>query len=231
MKTSGNPKILELTKSYRERSYSLSCLSAIKFEGKRLCVWCAKGELWHGSQKYCSDACSFSAMAWAYPQKEESLSILLIKQDFKCAICAFDYTVAIEEWKKIEKKPYGLVEILKGDYKIKFSFTLAKRLKQHFHRHDPKHRLEVDHIHPIYRGGSPLDRKNLQILCFSCHKAKSKTDNSGKRKKSLARKSKTKQALLEEVEILSEENDALKGVNQILAEHLEFLQGDKPWEE
>lgn len=35
---------------------------------------------------------------------------------------------------------------------------------------------EVDHIHPISRGGSMTDPDNLQTLCKSCHSRKTATE-------------------------------------------------------
>src|SRR5271165_4864104 len=90
-KKSGNPKVEELTKSHKERTYHLTSLSVIKIEGKRFCVWCGVKQLSHGNQKYCSDICRDSALAWAQPQKEANLAILLIRQDYKCNLCQFDY--------------------------------------------------------------------------------------------------------------------------------------------
>ena len=40
----------------------------------------------------------------------------------------------------------------------------------------------VDHIVPITMGGSPVDIKNLQSLCNSCHNSKSGIEASEKRK-------------------------------------------------
>lgn len=37
-------------------------------------------------------------------------------------------------------------------------------------------RLEVDHIIPIYKGGSKYDFANLQVLCRDCHFAKSSAE-------------------------------------------------------
>ena len=34
-------------------------------------------------------------------------------------------------------------------------------------------RMEVDHIRPLHRGGPWYDLRNLQSLCYDCHKAKS----------------------------------------------------------
>jgi len=39
----------------------------------------------------------------------------------------------------------------------------------------------VDHIKPITMGGSPVDSKNLQSLCNSCHAKKSGREASEKR--------------------------------------------------
>lgn len=55
-----------------------------------------------------------------------------------------------------------------------------KRLKS---RVPPDKNPEVDHIAPIYKGGQPLDRANLQAICYTCHKGKTGKDLSGPRKK------------------------------------------------
>ena len=39
----------------------------------------------------------------------------------------------------------------------------------------------VDHVKPIIMGGSPVDVKNLQTLCNSCHAIKSGRESSEKR--------------------------------------------------
>ena len=39
----------------------------------------------------------------------------------------------------------------------------------------------VDHIKPITMGGSPVDQKNLQSLCTSCHNSKSGKESAEKR--------------------------------------------------
>lgn len=160
-KPSRNPKVAELTKSHRERSINLDLLKAIVVElpnhkTERRCAWCAEIKLNHGNQKYCSPNCSQSAMAWAYPQKEEALFLLLKRQDNKCNICGYQYSVSGDGY-----------------------YSMMKRLK----RNAPSERKpEVDHIVPISRGGASLGLENHQAICYSCHKAKTKIDNSGKRK-------------------------------------------------
>ena len=39
-----------------------------------------------------------------------------------------------------------------------------------------KERLEVDHIEPVAITGIVFDEKNVQVLCYSCHKKKTKKD-------------------------------------------------------
>lgn len=179
---SGNPKVIELTKTIRTRSYNLSCLQPIKTErfnekGKsiKLCAWCCLTELKHGNQKYCTSLCSNSAMAWAYPQKEDGLRFLLIRQDWKCLDCGYDYRPIMESLAQKDRTITGEsmpIETL--------SWFYFKRLK----RKCPKeHRPEVDHLIPVSKGGETLGLENHQILCFFCHKKKSKIDNSGPRKK------------------------------------------------
>lgn len=180
-KPSGNPKVEELTKSVRTRTCNLSYLKAIKLpelndkgNPRRLCAWCAVVEIFSRSQKYCSTECSNCAMAWAYPQKEDALRFLLLRQDWKCAVCQHDYKPTIEA---ITAKDRRMVPAMTLD---NIPWYYLKRLKEHV----PKQvRPEIDHIIPISRGGASLGIDNHQAICYGCHKAKSKIDNSGPRRK------------------------------------------------
>lgn len=110
-KKSPNTTVEELTKSHKDRSVDLWQLKAVKLEdGSRLCVWCQEIKLGtNHNQKYCSDNCSKQATAWAYPQKEEGLGFLLLRQDYCCNVCKFDYKPIIEE--KVIGKYYGTKRI------------------------------------------------------------------------------------------------------------------------
>lgn len=170
MKTPKNPQITELTKSHKERSIQLTKLKAVKKpDNSRWCAWCSDVKLSHGNQKYCGPDCSNSAMAWAYPQSEYGLYELLLRQGWKCAICAYDYLPTLGpilvryNWKLEDGFNWGVMKVLK----MKAS--------------DP-HRPEVDHIVPIYKGGQSIGLDNHQCICYTCHKVKTKTDLSGKRK-------------------------------------------------
>ena len=180
-KPSGNPIVEELTKSIRTRTYNLTCLKAIKLpelnskgKNKRLCAWCAVAEIHGGNRKYCTTHCSQSAMAWAYPQKEDSLRFLLIRQDWKCFVCQYDYRPVLEAISARDRHMVPGVDI------AILPWYYFKRLKLTV----PGDRLpEVDHVVPIYKGGNALGIENHQVLCFTCHKTKTKIDLSGKRTK------------------------------------------------
>lgn len=180
-KPSGNPKVAELTKSIKDRSYQLSLLKVIKLEElnakgkpKRLCAWCAEREV-RGNQKYCDMLCMNSAAAWAYPQKEDGLRYLLIRQDWKCLGCSYDYLPIFKEILLNDR--HYTPNIFNPDTVAWYYF---KRLK----RKVPKERKpEVDHIIPIYKGGESLGIDNHQLLCYTCHKTKTAGDLSGKRER------------------------------------------------
>lgn len=176
-KKSSNPIIEELTKSHRERRVNLSSLSVIKLDGLRKCVWCAEKTLRHGNQKYCSKECSNSAMAWANPQKEEGLFFLLVKQDFKCNVCQHDWAPLVQQIKNGLNRHMGIADV---PFRDEYDWGLMKRLKSKCPQETSP---EVDHILAISKGGTALGLDNHQAICYSCHKAKTKIDNSGPRKK------------------------------------------------
>lgn len=175
-KKSANPQVEELTKSHRERSYNLTNLKVVTVEGLRRCAWCTEGKLNHGNQKYCTTECSRSAMAWAYPQKEENLAALLIKQDYKCNECKFDYVPYMDQIAQADGRAHSTAI---NDWRTEYIWYYYKRLK---HNVPKEHRPEVDHIVPIYKGGASLGIDNHQCICYSCHKTKTGKDLSGKRK-------------------------------------------------
>lgn len=189
-KPSNNPKVLELTKSCKERRTNLDGIRPIKLEelnekGKprRLCAWCVSKEIFGGNAKYCSRDCSNSAMAWANPQKEDALRFLLIIQDWKCAHCQYDYRPQMQLIldKERSRRPYAL-DIKNETPLDKISWFYFKRLKNQV----PENKKpEVDHIIPISKGGESLGIANHQVLCYDCHKTKTKVDNSGPRKKKI----------------------------------------------
>jgi hypothetical protein len=171
-KKSKNPQVEELTKTYTERVFPISDLDfIIRDDGTKGCIWCGDPlKSKHHSARYCKDKmCPTYAFAWGQPQKEAGLFFLLVKQDFRCAICNHDY------------KPFIARSINKAlDYKNDYNFYMIKELKQKI---DKKLLPEVDHIVPISKGGTSLGLDNHQVICYTCHKAKTKNDNAGPRVK------------------------------------------------
>ncbi len=179
-KPTKNPKIEEVTKSFKDRALQLSCYP-VKPEpdGRRLCLWCGEVEL-IGSKlkKYCSPECSEAIFTWAQPQKENGLHALLVRQDWKCNICAFDYKPMIE---KVHLRWYGATRRLPVPGR-----ESSERYMKLFKAACPADKKpEVDHIVPIYKGGESLGLANHQAICYSCHKTKTKVDLSGKRSKNV----------------------------------------------
>jgi hypothetical protein len=176
---STNPQIIALTTSHKGRRINLSDLSPAVVDGCKACVWCLK--LLKGRQlKWCSTECTSMANSWANPQKEGGLHILLVRQDFKCATCTFDYMPFVLDTLKYLNKNHCTVS--PDSIRDKISERLAKILK---YKVPTEKGLEVDHILPISKGGQGIGFENHQILCRSCHLSKSKVDNSGPRKKKI----------------------------------------------
>lgn len=174
-----NTQAIELTKSYTDRQFAISGLKHVTREdGSKGCVWCGDPlKTKHHAQRYCKDKrCAPSAHVWGYPQSTEGLNILLIKQNFCCNSCGYDYKPFLET--VIIGKFYGTGSAW-GKYLTESNYYVTKRLKE---RIDPSRKPEVDHIVPIYKGGQALGLDNHQAICYLCHKAKTKTDLSGKRK-------------------------------------------------
>jgi hypothetical protein len=137
----------------------------------RHCAWCYEGLLHSRNQKYCCEDCSTQANAWGYPQSDFGAGLLLMKQGFKCAGCQYDWGPLCEEISK--DLYYG-----EDTFRTKFSWPLVSRLK---YKVKPEHKPEVDHIVPISKGGEAIGLNNHQVLCYTCHKKKTKVDNSGPR--------------------------------------------------
>jgi 5-methylcytosine-specific restriction endonuclease McrA len=107
-------------------------------------------------------------MAWAYPQKENALKFLLIRQEWKCASCAHDYSPTLTQ---IMQKMNIRGEVVKTFADL--PWYCFKWLKS---REVRARRPEVDHIIPIYKGGQSLGLDNHQAICYTCHKEKTSKD-------------------------------------------------------
>lgn len=170
-KKTTNPKITQLTKSTTKRSVCLDQLKPVKTEAGRFCAWCVEGQIHRGNAKYCNQVCRDSAWAWAYPQSEHGLGMLLHRQDHKCNLCGFDYNPFLETECREMHGGYSYNRLI--DYKTEFIWYLYSRLKR---RVPPERKPEVDHVIPIFKGGESLGLDNHQAICYSCHKSKTAKD-------------------------------------------------------
>lgn len=190
-KKHNNPTVEELTETCRKRSIRLTDLTGPEnpavpaeeiraaYRDKTLrngrdCFWCLTA-LTGRKIKWCSQECSNAAFAWANPQSEEGLAQLLARQLYRCNGCQYD-------WNPLADSLLGRFGIPKAlDRLTQSNPKFVKMVKNRSAINGRK--PEVDHIIPIAKGGSSLSLTNLQALCYTCHKAKSKLDNSGPRKK------------------------------------------------
>lgn len=160
-----NPKVSELKKGDGRRHINASSFKKIIKDGLNYCAWCGENRV-SGKRKYCNNHCRDNCYTFIYPQSELGLEYHLEEQDFKCADCQFDYMPFVEKTGNIN----GIRKYKKNDIPNE---RLFKRLKTMVFKIN---RPEVDHVIPIALGGDPVGFDNHQILCYSCHKKKTKND-------------------------------------------------------
>lgn len=159
-----NPEIIEIISLCKERRYNLSDFKAKKVNGIKYCAWCYKNKLRKGRRKWCSDKCADSAFITMNPQILQSAHEILLRQDYKCNKCQFDYKTLLKQ------------ESLENLNLYTTLFTIKCKVA----RLNKNNELlpEVDHIKPIALGGQALGLDNHQVLCRQCHKTKTKQDMS-----------------------------------------------------
>ena len=170
---SPNPDVKRFRETHRKRTISLTKIGPIYKDGKRLCAWCCTKEV---RFKYCSKSCENQLTAFARPQSVQGLNALLVRQNWKCYGCQFDYMPYVQEAvKKIAPRNHATYDVNDG-----FHWNVVKKFK----RLVPKDRRpEVDHLIPISKLGEAIGLKNHFCLCNTCHRIKTKIDNSGPRNK------------------------------------------------
>ena len=177
---SGNPLVHEITKLSKLRTVTLSGLKVPERNGKRYCFWCNETELvGRKDKKYCSPKCKNATWEWSAPQKDACARHFLVRQDYKCKGCAYD-------WKPLAQDLNGKYWTSYVELSEECSTRLYRLLKN---RAPEERRLEVDHVLAISLGGASVDPENLQILCRTCHKSKTKSDaqERARRRKELTR--------------------------------------------
>jgi 5-methylcytosine-specific restriction endonuclease McrA len=67
-----------------------------------------------------------------------------------------------------------------------WEFRTADNIRNYHRLKKDNKEPEIDHIIPIFKGGMAIGLDNVQILCYSCHKKKTKKDLEKPKKKSKA---------------------------------------------
>lgn len=133
--------------------------------GIKHCKWCAKNPA-YGQKQYCSEDCKFSMYVFAYPQTFPATRILMERQNFKCAVCKYDYMPFVEDAMVEIESNLEHGEVFDWDER---SFGVLERVN----RTVPEERKpEVDHIIQVSEGGETFGLNNVEIKCKSCHKTK-----------------------------------------------------------
>jgi hypothetical protein len=167
-----------------KRSMPADNFQSILRMGKYYCAWCGVKELPKGKRKYCGSDCQESCYISCYPQTNDGIAYLIMERGCHCAMCGFSWedflNMAKEKIRsiaslKIERKSaekYWLTEIFAMNAKM-VTGLMVDRLKM---LTPPGRGIEVDYIIPVALGGVTFGFENLQLLCYGCHKIKTKKD-------------------------------------------------------
>lgn len=141
------------------RGFSLS-----RIQGRMgKCVWCEKS-LRGRQQRWCSSKCAQSAQLRCWPaQPYARMHRLIHIQNCACAGCGESYEEEIKDLILDLFQNENRYRRLGDEPKLVKLITLNWRFG---------HRVHLDHIVPLFKGGHGIDPGNLQILCVPCHKLK-----------------------------------------------------------
>jgi len=131
--------------------------------GRALCRFCKAVEVSPPKRTFCSDLCvhEFKIRSQAGYAREQVLQ----RDRGVCRTCGLDT-------EKLRQLLYR-VKVEKGD--DPYNDLLQHYEKTTGYRFDlQKHFFEVDHIRPVDWGGGSCGLDNLQTLCVSCHKTKTR---------------------------------------------------------
>ena len=162
----------ELKKGDGRRNINASSFKKIVKNGIKHCAWCGEYPV-TGKRKYCNDYCRDNCYAFIHPQKELGLEYHLQTQDLKCVGCDFDYRPMIDDMSAKYKKR-NITGYSEDGYANERLFKRLKTMTHNLHGRGKK--PEVDHIIPIALGGDVVGFDNHQVLCYDCHKEKTKVD-------------------------------------------------------
>ena len=155
-----NPLVKELMNySHERRYYKMSYFKIFKRDNKRYCAWCNQREL-KPRHKYCSDECQQSCELFCVPCGYSGFGYLFNLQKGYCRHCKHDWLEYYDQDIYVKRYSKG-----SGFNPFRIKHVIPKQFAP-----------EMDHIIPVAMGGSILGHDNIQMICYSCHKIKTKTD-------------------------------------------------------
>ena len=145
-----------------------SSIKPVILNGKKYCAWCGKVEIFKKCAKYCSPDCKESSDIFSNPQSKFALIFFLERQEFKCALCGYDYLPFVEEIIKRYKERFKNRKTYK-ELRYGVGYHLGNKCLG-----DTK--PEIDHELAICNGGSSIGIDNHRVICNKCHAIKTKDD-------------------------------------------------------
>lgn len=91
------PKTFELLRNHNGRSFTKSNFQIEHDEDSpgnrklRICKWCNAVTCPTFRHSYCSTECKISSDIWCYPGRFYSVCFIAFRQDYKCAICSYEW--------------------------------------------------------------------------------------------------------------------------------------------
>lgn len=171
----GNPSLTKIA-STQARYIAKDNFRKIVRDGKHYCAWCGKVELSDKRRKYCSELCLETCGIFCFPSERQGFAFHLRKQDYKCNICGFDFGAVVDNIISYRKsnglfKSWDSSDRFKNVWRIRegslWSMPDALAMER---------RPELDHVIPIKAGGDSIGFYNMQVICYCCHKMKTKQD-------------------------------------------------------
>lgn len=158
----GPVALQELNKHRTRRNFQLDKL---KPTYDNFCAWCNEMPIPRSKRKYCSEDCQKSAMIYSNPQSPGTKAYLLItRQSCACAACGVSFEDELIS--RIQRTAQHYIRMqMKG-------YNYPDRVSYHAIGDNWGEHTQVDHIHPIFKGGDGIGLKNVQVLCYDCHLAK-----------------------------------------------------------
>lgn len=171
-----NPHIRKAIMDGR-RYNNLGDLDCVYYGEVKLCKWCCSKPVKTIRHSYCDHKCKLAAMVLMAPQSRQGAVYLLLRQRFICGGCDYSWKEVFRDiYSSIKKDPdfdpINLTAFRIGRYLCGLDYISHPELHQRMgiraHRG-----AQVDHIIPVWEGGTSFGFENLQVLCVGCHKLKS----------------------------------------------------------